>query len=80
MLNNLPEVYPLPPNVRYSTSCSMMLNPRSSVGVAQIAFYVPVLIAACILWLHKHSKPKTAWFALVLFSAGALTKPRLELR
>lgn len=47
----------------------MTWTAHSSVGVAQIVFYVPAFLAAKYLLFFKHGRPILAWFALSTFSA-----------
>jgi hypothetical protein len=50
----------------------MVWNAHASVGVAQAVFYVPAFIAAAYLLFVKHGRPRMAWYALTVFTAGEM--------
>ncbi|KAF2672372.1 hypothetical protein BT63DRAFT_438181 [Microthyrium microscopicum] len=54
-----------------------MWSPHSSVGAAQSAFYLPIIIAAAYLIFRRHSDSRMAWiccltFSIVRFTGGIL--------
>jgi hypothetical protein len=47
-----------------------MLNSHSCVGIAQTAFYVPILLAAFAMCLQRRGNVIFPWVFLTFFSIG----------
>jgi hypothetical protein len=48
-----------------------MLGPHTSVAIAQIVFYVPIVpITLFILIRNWNNRPRMAWYPLFTFSLG----------
>ena len=45
-----------------------MLNARAKIGIAEIVFYVPMIVVAKYLLIFRHGRPRMAWLLLLVFS------------
>ncbi|KKK19518.1 hypothetical protein ARAM_003495 [Aspergillus rambellii] len=46
-----------------------MLTDHSKVAIAQIIFYIPVIVLAAILLFYRHGPPRLPWYILQIFCA-----------